>query len=89
MSEVDVERAAKVTGEDREDVIRKGLESYISRELRQVSAHISDLKNKYDVEAVEELESKLENGDIEEHPAWEDLIEWKNLRERKNQLQEY
>ena len=89
MSEVDVERVAQVTGEDQEDVLRKGLESYIARELREASARINEIKNKHEVETVEEFENKLEEGDIEEHPAWEELIEWKNLKERKNRLQEY
>ena len=34
-----------------------------------------------------ELESKLENMEIDEHPAWEDSIEWRNAVEQLDRSQ--
>ncbi len=37
--------------------------------------------------SLEELERKLEHMEIEEHPAWEDSIEWRNAVEQLEQIQ--
>lgn len=89
MSEVDVDSVARVTGDSRSDVMRKGLESYISVQLRECSARVKELKNKYDVDSLEELEEKVESGEIGEHPAWEAVIEWRNLKERIQDLKQF
>ena len=34
---------------------------------------------RYQVTASKEFEEKIKNGEIPEHPAWEDLIELKNI----------
>lgn len=34
-----------------------------------------------------ELERKLDQGQIEEHPAWEDSIEWRNAVEQLENIQ--
>ena len=37
--------------------------------------------------SLEELERKLENMEISEHPAWEDSIEWRNAVEQLERIQ--
>lgn len=37
--------------------------------------------------SLEALERKLENVEIEEHPAWEDSIEWRNAVEQLDRIQ--
>ena len=48
--------------------------------LRQI---ISAFEARYGF-SLPELERKLENREIEEHPAWEDSIEWRNALEQLN-----
>ena len=89
MSEVDVSEVAEITGESEDAIFRKGLESYISRELREAEARIRDIRESYDAESPEELENMIETGEADEHPAWEELIEWRNLRDRIENLKQY
>ncbi len=48
-----------------------------------------ELLSRYNVSSSDELETKIEAGDIEEHPAWEDLITLENLDESIGRLDEY
>ncbi|MFB6159293.1 MAG: hypothetical protein ABEJ95_06590 [Candidatus Nanohalobium sp.] len=89
MSDVDVEAVARVTGESEEEVMRRGLESYVSSEIRQCRARIKELKEKYEVDSLEKLEEKVESGSIDEHPAWEAVIEWGNLKDRIERLEQF
>ena len=89
MSEVDVESVASVTGESRGDVLRKGLESYISTQLRECRARIKELRNEYQVDSLSALEEQVESGSVDEHPAWEAVIEWRNLEKRIQTLKQF
>lgn len=89
MSEVDVREVAEITGESEETIFRKGLESYISRELREAETRVKEIKDKHEVERPEELEELIESGKVEEHPAWEELVEWQNLKKRIENLEQY
>ncbi|WP_153550676.1 hypothetical protein [Candidatus Nanohalobium constans] len=89
MSEVDVESVASVTGESRGEVLRKGLESYISTQLRECRARVKELKSEYSVDSLSELEKQVESGEVDEHPAWEAVIEWRNLKERIETLEQF
>lgn len=89
MSDVDIEAVARVTGESEEEVMRRGLESYVSNEIRQCRARIKELKDEYDVDSLDELEEKIESESIDEHPAWEAVIEWENLKDRVKSLEQF
>lgn len=89
MADVDVEGVAEAVGESKETVMKKGVESYIDREIRQASKRLNKLKEKYGVEDGEKLEEMIEEGKIEEHLAWEDLIEWENLEKRIQNLEQF
>lgn len=81
-----VEDVARVTGESEESILHKGLGSYLDREIREANIRINELKQKYGADDPSEVEKKIEEGTVEEHPTWEELIEWENLRERINRL---
>jgi hypothetical protein len=59
--------------------LRQLLEETQGREtlLRQV---IRQMEQKYDC-SLEELEARLDQGEGQEHPDWEDSIEWRNAVE--------
>ncbi len=83
---ITVERVAKELGEPKDFILRKGVSSFVDRELREVQLRIKELKEKYSVKSSEELEDLIKKGEVEEHPTWEKRIEWKNLEERKKKL---
>jgi hypothetical protein len=82
-----LEEVVEATGESEAEILRKGVESYVDRELREARIRIDELGEQYDVKTPAELEALIEQGDIDEHPAWEDLIEWENLRTRIERLE--
>jgi len=53
---------------------------------RLVEADIAEILAKYGVRNAEELEEKIRKGEVEEHPAWEDLIALERLLEEKMKL---
>lgn len=82
-----VKDIAEATGDDETTILRRGLESYLQQELREVSLRIDELKETYDVENPADLEASIERGEIEAHPAWEAVIEWENLETRAATLE--
>lgn len=82
-----LEEVVEATGESEAEILRKGVESYVARELREARIRIEELQERYGVETASDLESLIEAGDADEHPGWEELIEWKNLRTRIERLE--
>lgn len=82
-----LEAVVEATGESEAEILRKGVESYVERELREARVRIEELRDTHDVEDPDELEARIERGDVDEHPAWEELIEWKNLTSRIARLE--
>ena len=63
-------------------ILDESLNNFLDTELRNASAEILKIKKQFDVSKPVELKKKIENGKIEEHPAWEQLIYWENLNKR-------
>lgn len=82
-----LEEVVEATGESEAEILRKGVESYVERELREARIRIGELRETYAVESPAELETCIERGEIDEHPGWEDLIEWENLATRIDRLE--
>lgn len=63
-----------------EELWRQSLQAYVLRERRLAQLDIADIQERYGVTSVDELTQRIEAGVIYSHPAWEDMIEWENLR---------
>lgn len=74
---------------DQDVLLEKGLESLLKERKRQLMVERYELLSRYDVSTPDELEKKIESGDVKEHPAWEDLITLENLNETISHLDEY
>ena len=85
-NEAIVERLSKVLGVPPKELVRKGLEELLEAQLRAGFAEIAEIKTRYEVKSVAELEKKIKKGTIDEHPAWEDLIVLENLVERAKKI---
>ena len=81
-----VERLSKVLGVPPNELVRKGLEELLETQLRTCFAEITEIKARYEVKSIAELEKKIEKGTIDEQPAWEDLIVLENLEERAKKI---
>lgn len=81
-----VERLSRVLGVPPDELVRKGLEEFLEAQLRICFAEINEIKTRYEVKSMAELEKKIRKGDIAEHPAWEDLIVLENLEERAQKI---
>jgi hypothetical protein len=69
-----------------ETLWQQSLDAYVSRELRLVELDVADIQDRYGVVSPDQLENKIESGEIYSHPAWEDLIEWENLLAHRKRL---
>ena len=64
-----VERLSKVLGVPPDELVKKGLEELLESQLRGSHAEINEIKTRYNVKSGKELEKKIEQGTVEEHPG--------------------
>ncbi len=63
--------------------------SFLSDKKRQVLQLKLEILSRYGVDSVPALEEKIAQGEVVEHPAWEDLIVAENLTARLEELNGY
>lgn len=63
-------------------ILDESLHVFLERELRDASAEILKIKAQFNASSAKELKKKIESGEVEERPAWEQLIYWENLEKR-------
>ena len=63
-------------------ILDESINVFLDRELRNSAAEILKIKSQFNVSSPKELKTKIEEGKIDEHPAWEQLIYWENLQKR-------
>jgi len=83
-----VDRVSKTLGVPRDELIRMGVREYLQSQLRGCLAERNELLVKYGVRDDKELEKRIREGTVEEHPAWEDLILLENLMDRADKIRE-
>lgn len=74
---------------DEDSLLDKGIESLLREKKRGVMLDRLEILSRYKVSSAEELERKIQEGKIEEHPAWEDLIILKNLNSALEKINGY
>ncbi|HOU15742.1 MAG TPA: hypothetical protein PKZ84_21780 [Anaerolineae bacterium] len=70
-----------------EELIQRSLASFLDREKRTVQMDIADLQDRYRTRSSADLRTRIENGEIYSHPAWEEAIEWEQLEAYLDHLQ--
>ncbi|MCD5390558.1 hypothetical protein LR007_01645 [candidate division NPL-UPA2 bacterium] len=73
-----VEEISKELDVPSDELIKRGIKSYLQHEIRLAEEDIADIRDKYSVTTREELEKKIKRKEMHSHPAWEDLISWEN-----------
>ncbi len=71
------------------ELFQQALVSFLHEKKRQVLQLRLDILTRYGVDSVVGLESKISQGAVVEHPAWEDLIVAENLAARLEELDAY
>ncbi|OQY26347.1 MAG: hypothetical protein B6I38_11475 [Anaerolineaceae bacterium 4572_5.1] len=80
----DVAEELKISSDD---LIRKGIHSYLERQLRTVQAEIFSILSRYNVNSVEDMEGRYRNDTLEEADSWQDLQRLDHLEYKRDQLQ--
>ena len=62
-----------------EQLLRDSLRSYLLSRQREFMSERLEIFSKYRVTSIHELEEKIKQGTLPEHPSWEDLIDLNNL----------
>ena len=71
------------------ELFRQALVSFLHEQKRQVLQYRLGILARYGVDSTADLESKIAQGVVVEHPAWEDLIVAENLTARLEELDAY
>jgi hypothetical protein len=62
------------------------MQSYLREQKRLLMVERLEYLRRYGASQAEEIKRKIENGDIPDHPAWEDFIEVSNIEEEIRRL---
>jgi len=76
-------------GLNESELFRQALVSFLHEQKRQALQLRLDILGRYGTESITDLESRIAQGIVVEHPAWEDLIVAENLAARLEELDAY
>ena len=82
-------RIAESLGLAEDELLRQALENLLRQRKREVMQERLDILARYSAETVQDLEFKITQGVVAEHPAWEDLITVENLDTRQREFDGY
>jgi hypothetical protein len=74
-----IEKLSKRYSASPGEFIKLGSTLAIKEKKRLLRIERLEILGRYDVTTVKELEEKIQDSIVPEHPAWEDLIEVKNI----------
>ncbi|MCB9151226.1 MAG: hypothetical protein H6641_20900 [Caldilineaceae bacterium] len=80
---------AQFMGLSEPELIQQALAAFLYEQRRKVLQTRLEILARYDVNSVDELEARIADTDVPEHPAWEDLIVAENLGARLEELDVY
>jgi len=73
-------------GLDEHELFRQALTSFLNEKKRQILQLRLEMLARYQADSIDDLETKIAQGTVAEHPAWEDLIVVENLGARLEEL---
>ena len=83
-----LDKIVKEEGIKKEEIISLSLLSYLMEKKRACMRDRLEILKRYGVTSAQELEEKIKEGAVEEHPAWEDLIAVENLEVRIKEIED-
>ena len=82
-----VEKISEKYAPSAEEFIRSGVIMNLREKQRLLQIERFEILARYQASNVEELNLKITEGNAPEHPAWEDLIEVKNIEQEINEIE--
>ena len=82
-------KVATSLGLSERELSRQALISFLREQKRQVLQLGLNILTRYGATSLEDLEARIAQGSVVEHPAWEDLIVAENLTARLEELDAY
>ena len=74
-----VKHVSKDLGINEDALIREGIAEYIKNRIKACMRDRLEILSRYNISSLEEFEKKVHEGNLPEHPGWEDLITLENL----------
>ncbi|OHE58793.1 MAG: hypothetical protein A2Z47_09690 [Thermodesulfovibrio sp. RBG_19FT_COMBO_42_12] len=74
-----IKKLSKDTGVSMDEITVSGLVALLRERKRKIMIDRLDVLTRYGITSAEELEKKIKDDEIAEHPAWEDLILLENI----------
>ncbi len=81
-----VEKISEKYAVSAEEFIRSGAIMNLREKQRLLMIERFEILSRYRASNVEQLNQKIAKGDAPEHPAWEDLIEVKNIEQEIKEI---
>ncbi|MGD2087745.1 MAG: hypothetical protein PVH61_16325 [Candidatus Aminicenantes bacterium] len=88
LNEKIMRKIAGDTGVSLEELTKSGIIALLRERRRKIMLERLDILDRYNITSSEQLENNIKEGDIAEHPTWEDLILLENLEEAINLIDE-
>ncbi len=82
-------KIAGTMGMTEDDLFRQALVSFLTQQKREMLQHRLNILTRYGVASVTDLEARIAQGEVAEHPVWEDLIVAENLATHLEELDVY
>ncbi len=79
ITEVVLKKIADDTGISADDLTVAGLFAFLREKKNKIMMERLEILSRYGLDSSEALETKIKEGSIPEHPAWEDMILLENL----------
>ena len=80
------EELARELGASKESILEQGLRSFLERQLREIKVEMFQIKTRYHVSSVAEMEEQYRDGTLEEAGSWRDLQRFDHLEYKRDQL---
>jgi hypothetical protein len=82
-----LDRLSKKYSMSQEEFIKLGSTLAMKEKKRSLQIEKLEILARYGALTVNDLEEKIKTGDVPEHPAWEDLIEIKNIESEISEIE--
>ena len=82
-----VEKISLKYSDSAEEFIRAGVIMNLKEKQRLLQIERFKILSRYQTSSAEELNQKITEGKVPEHPGWEDLIEIKNIEEEIKEIE--
>lgn len=80
---------AQSLGITEKELLYQSLKSFLQEKRREVLQARLEILSRYQAQTLADLEGRIRQGQVPEHPAWEDLITAENLGARLEELDGY